>query len=702
MGDHDTYSAAADGAMIAVDRPTWRYIAVQASGYVFLIWAAIVAFNVFAFGDPVAGAAAADGVSHIPQILTHVPRNALLVLALFVTLGAAIAPGDALLRAFRIPARDAFDRIAFGIAAGLVVLTAAAYALAAVQLLRWQVEAPLLLVSAALSARSIRAWIRDMPRVPDTVRVPRALNIIMWVLLGATMYVSLLAALVPEVGFDARYYHLAEAHRYAQHGGFYDLVAAERTWPYAMPHYQETLYAFVWVLFGALAAKVVAWGGAAVSVLALIAFSRTWFSSTAVGVLASLILFTTPVLAWSATTATNDLASVPFVLLALHALLVWRGGGSPAALYAAGLLAGMTYGIKPFGAFTVIAVGTVAAWTLRARGTPRPAALRTLGVYGLCALLGLLPAMVSAAWMSGDPLYPLFAGIFPSRYGSGALGEHMSQVGSALLQHLSPLYIASLPWSITTDPVSYRGLPGPVWLVMLPVWLAAVFFARRFADVVRPLAAFAAVFTAIMFVAGAIELRFIAPALAVVALLIAYCATCLDWSGARALQTTIFGSLLVFAVLGNPLVARLHRGSDSTSAMGVPYLNWPYIYEGLPDSAVQLQYVPVLVYANAHLDPLHDKIYDGVSLQLMNAYSEIPLFNGTASQSPAALHEWSLASPDAYERLRAEGCTYVIVAKSDLKALTSARVLRHLRLVLEARTAYRGPNDPDELFKVVD
>ena len=97
----------------------WRRLAVEAAGYVFLAWAALVAINVYAFNDPAARSAAGGELSHLPQILTHLPHNVALFFALIFALAAGIAPGDAVLRLFRLPYRDAFDRIAFGTVAGL-------------------------------------------------------------------------------------------------------------------------------------------------------------------------------------------------------------------------------------------------------------------------------------------------------------------------------------------------------------------------------------------------------------------------------------------------------------------------------------------------------------------------------------------------------------------------------------------------------
>ena len=697
MAEIDSRPGEDETTTFPVDWRQWRRIAAEAAGYVFLAWAALVAINVYAFTDPAAQSLAADDLSHVPLIITHLPRNFALVLALIFTLTAAIAPGDAVLRLFRLPYRDAFDRIAFGTAAGLAVLIALAYFLAAVQLLRWQVEALLLILGFAASVVSVRRWISAVPRRRDEVRTPRALVVIFWVLLGASLYIALLAALTPEIGYDARYYHLSEAQRYAQHGGFYNLVASERMWAYALPHYQETLYAFGWVLFGAIGAKLLAWGGAVATVLALVAFSRAWFSSTAVGVLAAMILFASPVVAWSSTTASNDLAPAPLVILALHALLCWRASGSRAALCAAGVFAGITYGIKSFGGFTIVAVGVIIAVIIITRRSTLKAAVGDLAAYAGCVIFALLPALITAEWMIGDPLFPFAANLFSSRYGS----SHVSLSGIAAVYNsrLNPGNVISLPWTVTVDSARFHNMVGPIWLTMLPFFLAVPFAVRRRADVIRPLAAFAAIYCAIVVASGAIEFRYVETALPAAALVISYGVLCLDWRAARALQTVLIAYIVVFAALDNGLVARLER--NAAAVMGPPYLNWAYLYESLPDSAIQLRYAPMLQYTNAHLDPRRDKIYDGVYLQVINVYSEVPLFNGTQYDGPTGAGEWTLASADAYDRLRDAGCTYVVVSKKMLATLEHASVRQHLAFVI-ATPSINDSKTEDVLLKVQD
>lgn len=700
MGE-DTISASGSGAKLgSTDAAPWRPTALAVVGFGTLIWAVFVAVYIFAFtADPYRAVAVAN-LAHLPQILTHLPQHAVLLLATLATLVAGIAPGDALLRAFRISARDAFDRIGFATAAGIAVLTGIAYALAAAQLLRVAVEVPILAAGVVLSAMSVRRWLREMPRVPDSVRVPRAVTVLLWLALAAALYINLLAALTPENGHDGRWYHLTEAERYAQHGGFYNLVAAERLLPYALPHYEETLYAFQWVLFGAIGSKMMAWGGAVGTVLALVAFSRVWFSCTAVGVLASAILFTTPVLAWSTTTANNDIAAIPFVVLAFHAILTWQLSGASPPLYAAGLFAGMTYGIKQFGAFTVLALGIVAAGLLIARRVRRKRVAAELAAFAAWSLLGLVPALISAAWMVGNPFYPLFTGIIPTQYGGGMVGTQTSAfIASHLVEHLSPSYLLSLPWSMTMDPVGHRDAIGPVWLAMLPLCVASLFFKVSHAHIIRPLVAFVSIFSAIVLLSGAVEARYIASALALAALLIAYCVFCLDWRAARPVQTALIASLIAFTLADNPLLFSLQRDAFGPGVMGSLNLTWPFVYEGLPDRNIQLKYAVTLEYANAHLVAGRDKIYDATKLQYFNVYSEIALFNGSLPDGPAAFNEWTLVSPDAYERLREAGCTYVVVYKSYVPTLRASKLWKHLQFVMEDAST-DGPTVPEVLYKI--
>lgn len=672
----------------------------------FVAWACVVAANVYAFGDPAARAVASLNLSHLGQILTHVPRNAPLVIGLFVTLVAAIAPGDAVLRALRLPARDWFDRLAFGAVAGLGVLIATAYALASLQALRPLVEWPLVAGGFVFSVVAIRRWIATEPAVPDAVVVPRGLTLPVWILLGAALCVCLLGALTPDVGFDARWYHLAQAQRYAQHGGFYNLVAAERIWTFALPHYQETLYAFGWAMFGHIGAKLFAWGDAIVTVLAVVAFARAWFGVTAAGALAALLVFATPVVAWSTTTANTDLAASPFVILALHATLTWQATGRLRPLLGAGLFAGLTYGIKPFGALSVVALALVIGWlSHRARAGARGVA-RDVGSFVAAAFLPMLPALLTAAWMIGDPFFPAAAKLFSARYGGIATTAVLSDAAAtARAEHLRPDRLLALPWSLTVHAARYRALMGPIWLAAAPLWIAVPFVAKRDAGVVKPMFAYVAAFCGLMFLNGALvlETRYIETVLPIIGLLIGYLIFRFDWAQAPATRGALLVVLLVFSGLGNELVVPLERDALNGRVMGAEYFDFAYLYEGKREADVQQHYAPVLEYTDAHLDPQRDKIYDDVKLSYFNLYSRVPIFNGKASGGPARLNEWTLSSPDAYIRLTRERCTYVITSKTNVAVLMQAPVWRHLRFVAEFPSYAGGPAPvPAELYAIIE
>ena len=311
-----------------------------------------------------------------------------------------------------------------------------------------------------------------------------------------------------------------------------------------------------------------------------------------------------------------------------------------------------------------------------------------------------LPALVSAQWMIGDPFYPLAANLFSARYGAANVGSTV--LASITLKgtgYLNPLRLITLPWALTVDSLTFRNVLGPIWLAMLPLCVVLPFTVRRGADAIRPLAGFAAVFAALVVISGAVEFRYAEPALPAVALLIAYGVLCVDWRPAPVLQTVMIACLVIFCALGNGLLTSLQRNAQIMGIAGAQYLNWDYVYGGLPDSAIQLHFAPTVQYLNAHLDPHRDKVYDGVKLEMFNAYSEIPLFNGSMYDGPAGTREWTLTSPDAYARLRETGCTYVVVARESLAALKGASLWRHVAFVV-ATASMNGPASEDEIFKV--
>jgi hypothetical protein len=159
---------------------------------------------------------------------------------------------------------------------------------------------------------------------------------------------------------------------------------------------------------------------------------------------------------------------------------------------------------------------------------------------------------------------------------------------------------------------------------------------------------------------------------------------------ARAAYTAILAAI----VLANtPLAVPMQRFATLPWVMGNVRYDWEYLFHGRPEREVQLAFVPMLEYVNAHLDPRKDKVYvDGVDMYY-NLYSDVDLFDGVAGRDEGFL-TWNLTSPDALARLRANGVDYVAVPQKAKAAVELSPLYSHLDKVVELP---RGPFANDSL-----
>jgi hypothetical protein len=688
-------------------------------GCIFLAWAILVWAAVMNFGDPIAKSTTIGNLSHIGLILTHLPRNFFTLFGVALFMFGAFAPGILVLHYFPIRWRGEAERLAFALGIGIIVLTIFTFALGYANLLVAPVLWSLVLVCCAgTSIEGIRAYDRYHPTLRPRIdwRSWNSERVFTWIACAGLVfyaYLALLGALTPEVGFDARYYHLAEAKRYAIHHGFFDLVGDERIWAFGLPHYKEVLYTFMFSILGMTGAKIIAWFDGALAVGAIIIFCRVHFRSTLMGLIASLIFLSTPIVTWSMATANNDLTLVPFGILGMHAFLRWLDDRNIAWIAILGAIAGYSYGVKSFGGITAIAFLVllgIAVYRAHAKKKEPPTVVRRslftlLGIYSLAAFVCALPMFVHAYQMTGNPVFPFLSGLFTSTkndanlFGS-LLGSHIS---SGLNKNANPISVITLPWTITVNSDTYRDILGPIYLLALPVWIGICWLASRTSPALRWTLIFVALWSAMAWLSSAIEARYAQVPLALSAVLIAFVLVQNHWTTLNGrLFRVIFAVVVGISILfDNELVVPMQRHALAPGVMGLEFFPYDYLYGDEPESAVQLAYVPDLMWINAHLGP-RDKIYDGTGdLMLFNVYSDIDLFNGRMGGSPTASGTWSLFSPDALARLHEEHVTYVDVYTFDVPKLKASPLWLHLRQVFTA-PGIHGKGYEHFLFKLID
>jgi hypothetical protein len=635
-------------------------------------------------------------VHHYADFVTRPPAGLLSLVGLLVFLAAAIGPGDLLLRLFRPRWHDEAERLIFSLAAGLIVFTFATMLFCWTGLLRPEVLAGALALSLVASGWYASRWLGRSPgRRWELLSRRRSLSwpalggILLGLVLAFYVYTLLLPALGPEVQHDARWYHLGVPKHYALHGGYFDIVRETRIAPAGLPQYQEMLYTSLIVLFGVISAKLLHWADAVLAVVATVYFCRAHFGSVRLGLLAGLIFISTPVVGWLAATATNDLPGSFLTLLAVHALLRWRSDPtSHSWLGVAALLTGYSIGVKPFGAFTLLLlVAGMAYFTLASAGSvrrPRELALvigRRGAYMGVVAFVCCLPWLVHSFQLTGNPVFPLFNGIFRSPYWNDFTQRYVVNEYQAFGARRSPAGFLALPWDATVHGDRYRAILGPLFLTCSPLLLAALASGGKHVAALRLLTAFAVLWITAWFVSGALVIRYTAPVLPVVAIAVAVALWMPQVAGRRRqiARGAALALVLMITALNHQFLVPLQRYSLVSTVDGRAFIPWQYLYEGEP--ADEVYPVPMLSYLNANLSPA-DKVYDGCFLVTTYLYSDVELFNGNLYDSPSQMGQWGLGSPDALQRLHEAQITYVAIcsAQQDVLRLPLAGHLQPVQL----------------------
>lgn len=647
---------------------------------------------------PAAWQMSAAQTALLPEILTRLPQGFAAVFPALLFVLSAVAPGHFALRALRLSWANDGEQWLTETAVGLIVLTFAVIVLGEAALLRPAVLLPVFTLCLLGSSWLVyRWWSGNGARVRQAVadawsrRSPRDLWICAALAFVAfSLYISFLGALVPEHAYDARWYHLAEAKRFAEHHRLFSLLASEHNIQLGLPHYQEILYAALVSVAGLTAAKAFAWADGLLAVLGIAMFAWTHLRSWLVAALAAAVFVDTPIVAWSGTTAATDLPLAFFTLLVVHTFLRWYDDGEARWLLVAGFIGGYTLGVKPFGIFTLAALALI----MLIRGRKQPP-WRALLMLSTAAFAGFLPWLLVSWADSGNPFFPFFGAVFPSPY----LDSHIDSMVRSSYQlwgaaPVTPLGIFLIPWRVVTEVDKYRSVIGPVYLALAPLWIGAPLLFASAKSHLKLVLGFLALWSVLWYYSGALDARYAEAVFPLIAILVAYPFTLPFTTVAARLAQGVAAALLVVAgALNTQFLLPLQKGAELPQVSGAILLPEPFLFAGQSPDQVQLVYMPMVSYMNKTLSPATDKVYDDTELVVFNLYSDIDLFNGDQYDSPSALGQWNLASPDALARLRNEHITHVVTYRSKLAALRASALWPHLRLLHQEKNPVNG-NQP--------
>ncbi len=453
------------------------------------------------------------------------PELLLSLIGAALTLAAAWAAGRFLLRHLPVPP------VLF-LAAGAPLLSLAIFGL----LVFSAASAPAFLTLLA-AMLALLFFPRRVEPVLEAEPRDRGARLLAGCILGPYGVLYIVNALAPEIQPDAYNYHLGlvsawlrEPSAFTSRVGFYDVL----------PLGLQTVFAAAFSLGKHTAAKLVHLALLAATVPLLFSLGRRLRLKDYVPAAASVLYVCSPVAGISGTASYTDAALVFFMLAALWLLLAWHGQDDDRYLLPAGLVMGFCYALK----ISALVLAPVALVWVLSRRRARASLLFAAGL-----VLAIAPWMIRAAALTGNPLAPLYNGLFPNPHFYESTEKQLAQ----MLRNYGGVQAFEVPAELTLKGRRLQGLIGPVFL-LTP--LALLVLRRRAGRLLLAAAAIAAI--PWFFNLGA---RFLMPALALLSVALAL-------SLPRRLALLLAG---IQAVACWPQVVDLYADRDAWRLRGMPW-----------------------------------------------------------------------------------------------------------------------------------
>jgi 4-amino-4-deoxy-L-arabinose transferase-like glycosyltransferase len=327
--------------------------------------------------------------------------------------------------------------------------------------------------------------------------------------------INFIGTIAPEIQYDALSYHLILPRIYIENHRIVEV-------PYIHQAYFAStgmLYVLGLILSGQITAKLFSLCFGILITVAIASFGKRFFSLE-VGIIAAVLFYVSPLVAWLSTTTYIDLAVVFFSFTALYALTLWWKTNRKGLLLLCGLISGLALSVKLNSALLLTPMGlSVIAINCHLSGKNVFKNLSNLAIFGLSILIVAAPWYLIIYFQKGDSVFSLYNAIFKSIFSQGDPGTNFKDFGIGY--GLKNFFW--LPWNLTYRSSAYmEGVPdgfiGLTLLIMLPF----IFFTSlKSSGIVTVLVLICLGFIGIWFRIGQ-YLRYMLPILPLLSILAAY------------------------------------------------------------------------------------------------------------------------------------------------------------------------------------
>lgn len=309
----------------------------------------------------------------------------------------------------------------------------------------------LFIIAGAIAALTNRDWIAEI-KVLRPFSGPRVL----WAGLTVCFILALAGVWSPETDNDSLCYHMHLAKLYLQHGKIW---FHPYEWNATFPFNMELLYACGLAVNGIYLAKIFHLGLAALTAAGIFIFLRQKAGSFAAQC-AACLYFSAPAVLNGAVSTYIDAGLASFTFFAFWVLFEGGKSKSLPLFFTAGLLMGISMGIKFLAAITGAGLLVLTVFAL-GRGFLKYAAV----FGGVSFLTGIF--WYARSWiLRGNPVFPYFYSVFGR--GDGTINYEDVGVAKTLLNLLA------IPWTLSMRPDLFEGYSvqyGIYFLIFSPLAL---------------------------------------------------------------------------------------------------------------------------------------------------------------------------------------------------------------------------------------
>ncbi len=284
--------------------------------------------------------------------------------------------------------------------------------------------------------------------------------------------INFIGTIAPEIQYDALSYHLILPRIYIENHRIVEV-------PYIhQPYFASTgmLYALGLILSGQITAKLFSLCFGILITVAIASFGKRFFSLE-VGIIAAVLFYVSPLVAWLSTTTYIDLAVVFFSFTALYALTLWWRTNRKGLLLLCGLISGLALSVKLNSALFLTPMGlSVIASNCHLSGKNVSKNLSNLAIFGLSILIVAIPWHLIIYFLKGDSVFSLYAAILKSIFWSqGDTGTNFKDFGMGY--GLKDFFW--LPWNLTYHSSAFmEGVPDGFIGLTLLITLPFIFFIK--------------------------------------------------------------------------------------------------------------------------------------------------------------------------------------------------------------------------------